>query len=258
MPKYDNEKHFKNMNKLSLCIPFYNTSQYFLDCVKYAIEDDFVFEIIVNDDQSTDEEWENINKIISELNIDKIKLYRNPINLGGFKNKYKTIKKASSEWVYLLDSDNYLHDTTLDIIKNIKDVDENICYCPQTLIMFSGNENIERQVNYNFLYDKIGIPESKQFISTGSVDFGMFLNTGNFIVNKEKHLSRMYDAYCNQDPSAACSIAFQYNWMINGGYSKIVPEFKYFHRLRPDSYWVSSGYMSSSKFSYYQSLFCNL
>ena len=70
------------MDKISIAIPFYNTSKYFLDCLKHTIDDDFVSEIVVNDDQSNDEEWENINKIVSELNNDKIKLYQDLLDFG--------------------------------------------------------------------------------------------------------------------------------------------------------------------------------
>ena len=38
------------MNKITLAIPFYNTSQYFTDCIKYALDNDFVDEIVVNDE----------------------------------------------------------------------------------------------------------------------------------------------------------------------------------------------------------------
>ena len=41
------------MKTISLVIPFYNTSRYLLDAVKYAIDDDFISEIIINDDRST-------------------------------------------------------------------------------------------------------------------------------------------------------------------------------------------------------------
>lgn len=247
------------LDNITLAIPFYNTSKYFLDCIKYSIDDDFVSEIVVNDDQSTEEEWERINNIISELNSSKIKLYRNPINLGGFKNKYKTVKKATSEWVYLLDSDNYLDSSTLDIIKNIQDLDKNVCYCPQTLIMIKDTGKIEREVSYNFPYEKIGAIESKESMCARINDFGMFLNTGNYIFNKDMYLNKILDAYINsEDVSAADCIAFQYNWIVNGGYSKIVSGFKYFHRLRTDSYWESSGHSASSKASYYESLFCNI
>ena len=40
------------MKNITLAIPFYNTSQYFSDCIKYAVDDDFVSEIVVNDDCS--------------------------------------------------------------------------------------------------------------------------------------------------------------------------------------------------------------
>lgn len=249
------------IDKISLAIPFYNTSKYFLDCIKYSIDDNFVSEIVVNDDQSSEEEWKNINNIISELNNTKIKLYRNSTNLGGFKNKYKTIEKTTLDWVYLLDSDNYLHNTTLNVIKNIQNFDENICYCPETLIMFSGSfgsENIIREINYVYPYDNIGINECKKALISGIENFNMFLNTGNYIFNRNKYLERMKDAYkSDENFSAADCIAFQYNWLKSGGYSKIISNFKYFHRLRDDSYWVSSGQLAPSKASYYESLLYN-
>ena len=246
------------MNTISLAIPFYNTSKYFLDCIKYSIDDDFVSEIVVNDDQSTEEEWNNLNTIVSNLNNSKIKLYRNPINLGAFKNKYKTVKKATSEWVYLLDSDNYLNDNSLDLIKNIEDIDSNICYCPETLVMFRNTEDIVRQVGYKYPYDKIGRKESKEAMNARLSEFHMFLNTGNYVFNRDKYLSRMYSVYCNQETPIADCIAFQYYWMMDGGYSKIIPGLKYFHRLRDDSYWMTNGHMSPVSASYYESLFCNI
>jgi glycosyltransferase involved in cell wall biosynthesis len=247
------------IDSISLAIPFYNTSKYFLDCIRYCIDDDFVSEIVVNDDQSTEEEWDSINNIIFELNSSKIKLYRNPINLGGFKNKYKTVKKATSNWIYLLDSDNYLDSTTLQVIKNIENPDVDTCYCPEMLVMIRDNGNIDREVTYSFPYEKIGMRESKEAMNSRMTDFGMFLNTGNYIFNRDMYLNRILDAYIRgEDVSAADCIAFQYNWIKNGGYSKVVSGFKYYHRLRSDSYWESSGHSASSKASYYEALFCNI
>jgi hypothetical protein len=242
------------IDKISLAIPFYNTSKYFLECIKYSIDDDFVSEIVVNDDQSNEEEWNNLNTIVSELNNPKIKLYRNPINLGGFKNKYKTVKKTTSNWVYLLDSDNYLDITTLNLIKDIENPDENICYCPQIMVMFNDDGEILREVNFDYPYDKIGFSESKK--SMGDVNFPMFLNTGNYIFDRENYLSRMYDLYTRQEDPLSCDcIAFQYNWMLVGGYTKIVSNLKYYHRLRNNSYWMTCGHNSDIKASYYINLF---
>lgn len=245
------------IDKISLAIPFYNSSRYFLDCIKYSIDDDFVSEIVVNDDQSSEEEWNNLNAIILELNNPKIKLYRNPINLGGFKNKYKTVKKATSKWVYLLDSDNHLDSTTLNVIKNIQNPDANICYCPRIMVMFRDNGKIDREVDFDYPYDKIGFKESKE--SMGHINFPMFLNTGNYVFDRENYLSRMYDLYVGQEDPLSCDcIAFQYNWMLRGGYAKIVPNFKYYHRLRDDSYWMTCGHNSNIKGWYYESLFMNI
>jgi glycosyltransferase involved in cell wall biosynthesis len=61
------------MKNITLAIPFYNTSQYFTECIKYAIDDDFVSEIVVNDDGSNEHHLQNLNEIINTLNSSKIK-----------------------------------------------------------------------------------------------------------------------------------------------------------------------------------------
>ena len=55
------------MKKISLAIPEYNTSQYFEDCIKYALDDDFIDEIVVNDDRSSDSHFENLVSIINKI-----------------------------------------------------------------------------------------------------------------------------------------------------------------------------------------------
>ena len=77
------------MDKITLAIPFYNTSRYFKEATELALKSDFVREIVVSDDCSTDEESNNLNSIVSELGSDKIKVYRNEKNLGGFRNKFR-------------------------------------------------------------------------------------------------------------------------------------------------------------------------
>ena len=93
------------MKTISLAIPFYNTSKYFLDCIKYAVDDEFVSEIVVNDDCSRQEEYDNLLLLVDGK--DKIKVYRNDHNLGAFRNKYIAVKNCTNDWVYLLDSDNH-------------------------------------------------------------------------------------------------------------------------------------------------------
>ena len=120
------------MNEITLAIPFYNTSHYFKEAVELALTNDFVKEIVVNDDGSTEDEWKKLNDIVDTLNTSKIKLFRNEVNLGGFRNKYTAVKNSTCEWIYLLDSDNHPAETTLDIIKNIKDPNPDLLHSPKT------------------------------------------------------------------------------------------------------------------------------
>jgi len=60
------------MNEITLAIPLYNTSHYFKEAVKLALNNDFVKEIVVSDDGSSEEEWIKLNEIVSTLNTNKI------------------------------------------------------------------------------------------------------------------------------------------------------------------------------------------
>tara|TARA_B100000927_G_scaffold134559_1_gene108524 strand:+ start:4856 stop:5608 length:753 start_codon:yes stop_codon:yes gene_type:complete len=248
------------MKNISLAIPFYNTSRYFSEAIKYSLEDDFVSEIVVTDDASSESEWKKLNDIVNDLNSDKIKLFRNENNLGGFRNKYNSVKNSTGEWVYLLDSDNHLHETTLNIIKSIKDPQPNICYTPHSLLMQQDTAiKPYETVTYNFKYDLIGIDEAQDAVIKRTKYFDWFLNTGNYVFNREKYLERMYDPYVNNEKTfAADCIAFSYHWMSRGGLCKIVPNMKYYHRVRSDSYWITCGSNSNSFADYYTQKIKNL
>ena len=228
---------------ISLAIPFYNTSRYFKDAVSSSINNDFVSEIVVTDDGSTDQEWDNINNIIKDSESDKFKLYRNEHNLGGFKNKYKTVENSTSDWVYLLDSDNHPNDDTLNVIESLGELDPNICYSPFSLLLHKDFETEPYDiVSYDFGYDLISMHEAQDALLKKTKYFDWFLNTGNFVFNRQKYLERMHDSYTNNEKTAAADVcAFSYHWLRDNGLYKIVPDMKYFHRVRSDSYWVSEA-----------------
>ena len=239
------------MKEITLAIPFYNTSQYFKEAVNYALHNDFVKEIVVNDDCSSEEEWQKLNQIVDTLNTNKIKLFRNEINLGGFRNKYTAVKNSTCEWVYLLDSDNHPAETTLEIIQSIENPDPDICYIPQRLLLYK-DDGYRNEVFYNFKYEKIGIDEAQDALLKRTKWFDWFLNTGNFVFNREKYLEKLQSGFDDKDePVYACSIAFSYHWMSKGGYYKATPDMEYYHRLRNDSYWNACGRNSDLSAQYY-------
>ena len=249
------------MKEISLGIPFYNTSRYFIDCIRYSLENDFVSEIVVNDDFSEEQEWNNLNEIVKEFNNSKIKLYRNKSNLGSFRNKYLTVKNCTNSWVYLLDSDNYPFENSYELIKNIPDQDSLICYCPQHLYCKNDN-SIDYEVisNYNFKYDLIGIEETKDMIFKKTKWFDWFFNTGNYIVNRLTYIDALNNIYENKSvPLLDADTAASFYFLLkNGVQYKIVKNLSHHHRLRSDSTWNVCGERSQQSVNYYQKLSVDL
>ena len=185
-----------------------------------TLEDDFVDEIVVNDDCSTESHFKNLIDIIHSLNSTKIKLFRNQTNLNAFRNKYQTVFNCTNDWVYLLDSDNHPFEDTYKIIREIPEDDSNICYCPQNL--FCKNDNVddyENISNYDFGYDVIGIEESKEALNKGVEWFNWFVNSGNYIFNRNTYLQVLEEPFKDLDTPLlhADTAAVFYYWLKNGG-----------------------------------------
>lgn len=250
------------MNKITLAIPFYNTSKYFLDCIRYSIDEDFVDEIVVNDDGSKEEEYLNLLNIIQELNTDKIKAFKNQSNLGAFRNKYETVSKCSNEWIYLLDSDNYPFENTYSILKSLDLSNPEIVYSPAKLYCKNDSQtNYSNISDYNsFKYDIIGIEESKDAIIKRTKWFDWLINTGNYVFNKNFYLESLqepFENYLNYKLYADTAAAF-YFILKNGGSFKIVSDLYHNHRLRSDSYWNQCGDESMATVNLYSSMILDL
>ena len=249
------------MKEISLGIPFYNTSQYFLECIRYALENKFVSEIVVNDDCSDEDQWKKLNQIVDTLNTDKIKLFRNKENLGSFRNKYITVLNCSNTWVYPLDSDNRAFENSYDSIKSISNVDPLIIYSPQHLCCKNDDsENYEVISDYNFKYDLIGIEETKDMIFKKTKWFDWFFNSGNYVLNKDTYINALKKPYedkstllLDADTAAAFYFLLEY-----GVKFKIIKNFSHHHRLRKDSTWNTCGENSQLSVNYYQKLSIDL
>jgi glycosyltransferase involved in cell wall biosynthesis len=251
-----NIDHSKKMNKITLAIPFYNTSQYFSDCVMHALENKLISEIVINDDFSDQKHYEVLLSIIKEYKTEKIKLFRNKRNEGALRNKYLTVKKCSNEWVYLLDSDNRPFEESYRILQEIPKYDTDVCYCPEKL--FCGHDpsgEYEVIANYDFGYDVIDIQKAKLALQENLKWFDWFINTGNYIFNKTTYLTLLRRLYENDNiahPQADTAAVFYY-WLKGGGKFKIIKNLGYFHRLRPDSNWNAFGDKSQLSVDYYKS-----
>jgi glycosyltransferase involved in cell wall biosynthesis len=247
------------MKTISLAIPFYNTSKYFLDCIKYALDNDFVSEIIVNDDCSSQQEYESLLSLVDGK--DKIKVYRNESNLGAFRNKYITVKNCTNEWVYLLDSDNHPFEETYDVIKTIPDDRLDICFSPRQLFCKNDSSaDYENISDYTFNYDVIGIEETKDAIFKQTKWFDWFINSGNYVINREMYLNSLEQPFEDESTPLlhADTAAAYYFWLKNNGEFYVVDELRHNHRLRSESYWNSCGTNSMQSVNYYKDKMVNL
>ena len=247
------------MKTISLAIPFYNTSKYFLDCIKYAVDDEFVSEIVVNDDCSRQEEYDNLLLLVDGK--DKIKVYRNDHNLGAFRNKYIAVKNCTNDWVYLLDSDNHPFEETYEVIRTIPDDRPDICFSPRQL--FCKNDasvDYENISDYSFKYDIIGIEETKDAIFKQTKWFDWFINSGNYVINRKMYLDSLKQPFEDESTPLlhADTAAVYYFWLKNNGEFYVVNDLRHNHRLRSESYWNACGTNSMQSVNYYKDKMVNL
>lgn len=138
--------------KYSLAITTKNRINFLQNSLPYHSSYTEIDEIVVNDDVSDD------FNLINELNIPKVKCFKNETNLGVFRNKIKTANLCSNEWIILLDSDNKLTRKYVDTLNNIN-LNANTVYCP-TFAMpnlnyeFLNNVTVDKHNFLSFLIPK--------------------------------------------------------------------------------------------------------
>tara|TARA_B100001939_G_scaffold298158_1_gene273013 strand:- start:1632 stop:2519 length:888 start_codon:yes stop_codon:yes gene_type:complete len=294
------------MKNITISIPFYNNLKFFEDAIRIPLFDDRVDEIIVVDDCSHEHEYNGLINYVEELlngkeisfdpdygfregkyremldrltlvdvseQAKKIKIYRNEKNLKGYRNKYESVKKATNKWVYLLDSDNFLIESSINSLYNIEEWNPYYIYCPSVMIMNRNDSNIRQWDDWNhrrFGYDSLDLNAIKNHLrladqwqnECGGTGIEGFLNTGNFFFNRDVFLNSLQDSVLddNIEPYAACSIAIVYNWLVrNLNQSlQIVPDLYYFHRLHENSWTCfANPSKTSQQYSYYRSKILN-
>jgi glycosyltransferase involved in cell wall biosynthesis len=96
--------------KFSILIPAYNGAEVIGDTLRSLLSQSFQnFEIIVQDDASTD----NTVEVIKEMNDSRIKILRNEKNLGYSRNLESLSKKGDGEIIYLMGQDDILGEGAL-------------------------------------------------------------------------------------------------------------------------------------------------
>ncbi|MBL7918135.1 MAG: glycosyltransferase family 2 protein, partial [Bacteroidia bacterium] len=124
------------MNKpfVSICIPSYNGALYLSACIDSCIGQTYTnYEIIICDDGSTDNTLSIVEEYLKKS--DKIRLLKNPQNIGLVGNWNKCIQEAKGEWVKFIFQDDYMEPDCLQkFVEAIKE-DIYLVVCKRNFII---------------------------------------------------------------------------------------------------------------------------
>lgn len=103
--------------KFSICIPNYNYGRYIGETIQSVLDQDYEdFEILISDNQSTDNSWEVIQGFAAKDK--RIKAWQNAANLGFAGNLDAVSSKASGDYHLLVSSDDLMNPGALSFYAN--------------------------------------------------------------------------------------------------------------------------------------------
>lgn len=149
-----------NKPLVSVCIPSYNGSAFIINTINSVLEQTFQnFEIIVNDDCSTD----NTRNLIKSINDSRIHLYCNDKNLGAVNNCNKALEYATGKYLKILMQDDILSKEHLEKSVEIMESDSSVMMTTcQSYIINENNEIISSRKRYKKDMKFDGIAYSKK------------------------------------------------------------------------------------------------
>lgn len=136
------------MPKVSVIVPVYNVEKYLKECLDSIINQTLQdIEIICIDDGSTDS---SLNILNEYANIDSRIKVLTQTNKGAGAARNKGLGFSSGEYLYFLDSDDYLESSILEklYLKSVAE-DADICICKRKHL---NKNNGEIQINHSSLY----------------------------------------------------------------------------------------------------------
>lgn len=220
------EKRKKEHRKVSVVTPFYNSGFYARELIKHT-NDPRIDEMIIVDDCSIPGETEMLTEVIK--NNPKIQYYRNSENVGELRSRIRGTELAKNDWIIYLDGDNSLTEKYLDAISMVPTWRDDVIYAPAF-----GNK---RKINYRILTGKyINKENISDLIRSDLYMISMFLNTGNYFMNKNAYLETARKVIDTPKHSYG-DIVVNTEWFLDGKYIFVVENMDYVHALRKNSAW---------------------
>jgi glycosyltransferase involved in cell wall biosynthesis len=203
----------------------FNRTDLLFEAIDPFLFDNRISEVVIYDDASRDDVYQTI--LWKYNGIDKVKIFKGDTNIDCYRAKRQAVKRASNEWVLLLDSDNIFSQSFIDVIFSQRPWNNSWAYAPEW-------------ARPHFDFRKIaGTVLSKNNIA-GYMDkhnTETMLNAMNYFVNKEEFL-RVWDGEIN--PVTSDSIFQNYNWLKGGNSIFVLPGMQYDHRVHDGSHYQNN------------------
>lgn len=265
------------MNKyFTLVIPTFNSSSFVEELIDSSLNLKHLNEIVITDDNSKISEFEKLTNLIDNEKYKNlnIKLYKNDINLGGFRNKLKGVELSSNDLIYQVDSDNIISKKTTKFLNNEKNlnlVSKGDLFLPSKIRLFKKLKSFEsifffrkNDVLFTKKNKKLNLFDVKKELISDNSSFKdrtlkSILNIGNPLFLKKDYIE-----YCREgldlaiDISAGDAIALSYFYLKNNGNITFNKNMSHFHRMRDDSYWHTGGDKSKESDLYFLNKIKNL
>ncbi|SHL93730.1 glycosyltransferase [Fibrobacter sp. UWB7] len=142
--------------RVSVAMTTYNGSKYIKEQLNSILnQSKSVDEILIFDDQSTDDTISFVEKIIKEKNVDKCKVYLNKSRMGWKKNFIQAISATTGDIVFLADQDDVWHRQKVELLCAVfeKEKDANLVVCKYQ--SFLRNNEADIGSFETFFYDKL-------------------------------------------------------------------------------------------------------
>lgn len=149
------------MNKLvSILIPAYNRENLIEETVQSALNQTYKnIEVVVVDNQSTDNTWEVLQKLASQ--DERIKIFQNEINIGPVRNWKRCIDEASGEYGKILWSDDLIAPDFLEkTVPYLENKDVGFVYTGTEIFV----DGTDKKTSHYFIGES-GIYESERYIN---------------------------------------------------------------------------------------------
>jgi glycosyltransferase involved in cell wall biosynthesis len=100
---------------VSVIMPTYNRVKYFNEALESAVQQSFDdLEILITDNRSDSDKWEELSEIIDSVNDPRIRVRRNRKNVGPMKNFLAGVKEAEGKYIAALHDDDVWEPTFLE------------------------------------------------------------------------------------------------------------------------------------------------